>query len=254
DRQAAIARAADLVRRTRRNVILSGAGLSTESGIPDFRSPGGVWERFRPIEYQDFLDHHPARVEHWRYKRETIPPMLQAEPNRAHQVIAELEAAGRVSVVITQNIDSLHQKAGTQRILELHGTNAEAVCLGCRERTPIEDALAQLETGIEVPQCPSCDGILKPATISFGQPLPQRVLHAALEAASGCECFLVLGSSLQVQPAASLAGVAKQYGAQLIIINLTPTPYDGIADVVIHAKLCETMAEIARLNGQVTLT
>lgn len=236
-----IERAAALVGRTRHNVILSGAGLSTESGIPDFRSPGGVWEMFRPIEYQDFLASPAARAEHWRYKRATIPPMLQAEPNAAHRAIAELEALGRVSVVITQNIDSLHQRAGSRRILELHGTNSEAVCLRCRRRSPIELALAQLEEGSEVPVCGPCGGDLKPATVSFGESLPQDVLSAAIEAASSCECFLVLGSSLLVQPAASLAGLAKQCGADLIIVNLTTTAYDSVADVVVRARLGEVV-------------
>src|SRR5262249_14853962 len=140
-------RAADLMRTARRMVALTGAGLSTESGIPDFRSPGGVWERFRPIEYHEFLASHAARVEHWRYKQATVPVMLQARPNAGHRALAELEAAGRLQAVMTQNIDALHQRAGSRRVLELHGTNLEAVCLDCAARVPITDALDQLRRG-----------------------------------------------------------------------------------------------------------
>ena len=167
--------AASALRAARRAVALTGAGLSTESGIPDFRSPGGVWERFRPIEYQDFIASHAARVEHWRYKQATVPVMLQAQPNPAHRALAELECAGRLQAVITQNIDGLHQRAGNRRVLELHGTNREAVCLGCAQRTPIESALAQLDSGAQVPVCADCSGWLKPATVSFGQSLPEDV-------------------------------------------------------------------------------
>jgi NAD-dependent deacetylase len=148
-----IEEAARLLRAAGHAVALTGAGLSTESGIPDFRSPGGVWERFRPIEYQEFLASHAARAEHWRYKQATVPTMLQAQPNAAHRALAELEAAGRLVAVITQNIDALHQRAGSRRVLELHGTNLEAVCLACAPRVAIEDALEQLARGTAVPQC-----------------------------------------------------------------------------------------------------
>lgn len=237
-------RAAALLKRARRAVALTGAGLSTESGIPDFRSPGGVWERFRPIEYQEFLASHEARAEHWRYKQATVPVMLAAPPNAAHVALADLETAGRLCAVITQNIDALHQRAGSRRVLELHGTNLETTCLQCATRAPIAEALAQLDTGVDVPACVRCGGWLKPATVSFGQALPADLLQEAATLARESDCLLALGSSLLVHPAASLAGLAKQHGAALIIINLTATPYDQQADMVVHGKLGEVLPAI----------
>jgi len=225
-------------------VALTGAGLSTESGIPDFRSAGGVWERFRPVLYQDFLTSHDARREHWRYKRATVPAMLCAEPNPAHRALVELEAARRLAAVITQNIDGLHQRAGSRRVLELHGTNLQALCLGCERRTPIQDALAQLDHGYDVPRCADCGGWLKPATVSFGETLPQVVLNEAADLAKRSDCFLALGSSLQVTPAASLATVAKLAGARLIVIPLGATPYDEVADVRIAANVGSVLPQI----------
>lgn len=245
----AIAAAAAYVRAAQRAVALTGAGLSTESGIPDFRSAGGVWERFHPIEYDDFVRRHDARREHWRYKQATVPVMLAAEPNAGHWALAGLEAAGRLHAVITQNIDALHQRAGSRRVLELHGTNTEAVCLQCATRAPITQALAQLDAGHEVPVCARCNGWLKPATVSFGQALPEDVLAAAIDLASRADCFLALGSSLLVQPAASLVGMAKQHGARVIIVNLQPTPYDATADVVMHAPLGATLTRLAAAVG-----
>ena len=240
-----VRRSSALLRQARCAVALTGAGLSTESGIPDFRSPGGVWERFRPVEYQDFLANHEARKEHWRYKRTTVPAMLSAEPNPAHTALAELEAARRLAAVITQNIDGLHQRAGSRRVLELHGTNLEALCLRCERRVPIVDALAQLEHGHDVPRCAACGGWLKPATVSFGESLPPAVLRDAADLAERSDCFLALGSSLLVTPAASLAAVAKQGGSALIVITLGKTPYDEIADVRIAAKVGAVLPEIA---------
>jgi NAD-dependent deacetylase len=237
-------RTARLLRRARHAVALTGAGLSTESGIPDFRSAGGVWERFRPIEYQEFLASHDARREHWRYKQATVPVMLAAEPNPAHRALAELEAAGRLQAVITQNIDGLHQRAGSRRVLELHGTNLEALCLRCEQHVPIDAALARLDAGEDVPTCVACGGWLKPATVSFGQSLPADVLREAAILAEQSDCFLALGSSLLVNPAASLAGVAKRSRAALIVITLGDTPYDELADVRIHAKVGEVLPRI----------
>lgn len=238
-------RAVRLLRAARSAVALTGAGLSTESGIPDFRSPGGVWERFRPVEYQELLASHAARREHWRYKQATVPPMLAAKPNAAHVALAELEAAGRLRGVITQNIDALHQRAGSRRVLELHGTNLEAVCLQCDERVGIAAALAQLEAGHDVPSCGRCGGWLKPATVSFGQSLPAEVLREAATLAQQADGFLALGSSLLVNPAAALAGLAKRSGAVLIIVNLSETPYDEVADAVVRAKLAEVLPRLA---------
>ena len=238
-------RAAALLGGARRAVALTGAGLSTESGIPDFRSPGGVWERFRPIEYQEFLASDEARKEHWRYKQATVPRDAGARSRMPRTPrLRKLEAAGRLRAVITQNIDALHQRAGSRRVLELHGTNLETTCLQCAARAPIAAALAQLDAGAEVPVCKQCGGWLKPATVSFGQALPADVLQEAATLARESDCFLALGSSLLVHPAASLAGLAKQHGAALIIVNLTATPYDQQADVVVHGKLGEALPQI----------
>jgi NAD-dependent deacetylase len=242
-----LARCAALLREARLAVALTGAGLSTESGIPDFRSPGGVWERYRPIEYGEFLSSHAARSEHWRYKHLTVPAMLQAAPNPAHETLARLEAAGRLTAVITQNIDGLHQRAGSRRVLELHGTNHEAVCLGCARRVPIQDALAQLDAGRDVPACGACGGWLKPATVSFGQNLPADVLREAADLAERSDCFLALGSSLVVNPAASLVGIAKRSGASLVVITLGSTPYDRQADVLINDKVGTALPRVASL-------
>ncbi|HEX7409669.1 MAG TPA: NAD-dependent deacylase [Candidatus Binatia bacterium] len=241
----AIRSSAKLLRQARHAVALTGAGLSTESGIPDFRSPGGVWERFRPVEYQEFLANHEGRREHWRYKQATVPAMLAAQPNPAHRALADLEAAQRLQAVMTQNIDGLHQRAGSRLVLELHGTNLEALCLRCECRVPIQQALAQLEAGSDVPTCAQCGGWLKPATVSFGQSLPHEVLREATRLAEQSDCLLALGSSLVVTPAASLAGIAQQSGAKLIIITLGETPYDDLADVRIHAKVGEVLPQIA---------
>jgi NAD-dependent deacetylase len=245
DTDTAIERVATLLRNARHAVALTGAGLSTESGIPDFRSPGGVWERFRPVEYAEFLANHEARKEHWRYKRATVPAMLAAAPNAAHRVLAQLETAGRLAAVITQNIDGLHQRAGSRHVLELHGTNLEAVCLRCETRVPIREALAALEAGAEVPRCAQCGGWLKPATVSFGQALPADVLDEAAALAQQSDVLLALGSSLIVTPAASLAGLAKQGGGALVIINLTATPYDGVADVLVREKVGTVLPRVS---------
>lgn len=232
-----VAHAVDLVRGCRKVVALTGAGLSTESGIPDFRSPGGVWEKYRPVEYADFQRSEDARREHWRYKGATIPSMLGARPNPGHDALARLEEAGRLLGVITQNIDGLHQAAGSRTVLELHGTNRHAVCLECAAEEPIEPIIARLEGGEEIPACLQCGGVLKPATVSFGQMLPPDVLRQAMELARRADCLLALGTSLQVQPAASLVDVAKEHGARVIVVTRSSTPYDSVADAKLDDSL-----------------
>ena len=246
----ALERAAAAIRGAQRCVALTGAGLSTESGIPDFRSPGGVWERFRPIAYQEFLSSHAARAEHWLYKQATVPVMLEAAPNPAHEALVRLEKAGHLEAIITQNIDGLHQRAGSGRVLELHGTNRETICLSCGDHEPIESALGQMAAGEAVPICKRCQGWLKPATVSFGQSLPQDVLTEAIELSQRCNCFLALASSLLVNPAASLAGLAKRHGATLIVITLGETPYDAMADITIHAKVGAVLPRILDLGSK----
>jgi len=242
---AQLARALAALRDSRRALALTGAGLSTESGIPDFRSPGGVWERYRPIEYGEFLRSADARREHWRYKRETIPVMLRARPNAGHVALARLERAGRLAAVVTQNIDGLHQAAGSRRVLELHGTNRAAACLGCGAEEPIEPVLARLEAGEDVPSCRACGGILKPATVSFGQALPRDVLEESIRLAGEVDCLLAVGSSLLVHPAASLVDVAHRAGARVLVLTRSETPYDAIAVARVAAPLGEVLPRLA---------
>lgn len=242
--EANLARAATLLRASRRALALTGAGLSTESGIPDFRSPGGVWERFRPIEYGDFVRSAAARREHWGYKLATVPVMLEAQPNAGHRALARLERAGRLQAVVTQNIDGLHQAAGSSRVLELHGTNRAAVCLSCDGHQPIEPVLARVAAGDDDPRCGSCGGIVKPATVSFGQSLPRDVLEESIGLAESCDCLLAIGSSLQVQPAASLVEVAKRAGASVLILTRSATPYDALADARLDGALGTTLPSL----------
>ncbi|MDP6117051.1 MAG: Sir2 family NAD-dependent protein deacetylase [Planctomycetota bacterium] len=223
---------ADVFRATDRIVIFTGAGISTESGIPDFRSPGGVWTKYKPVMFQEFLDSEDARKRYWVYKKEGFPDFAAAAPNAGHQAIVELEKRGKLQALITQNIDGLHEAAGssTDLIFELHGTERWVDCLECGRRYARAEVQEWLEAGTEVPRCESCKGIMKPATISFGQHLPEDVLTDAVVNSESCEAFLVIGSSLQVQPAANLCAIAKESGAWIGILNRDETPYDSLAD------------------------
>jgi NAD-dependent deacetylase len=227
-------------------VAFTGAGISTESGIPDFRSPGGVWSRTQPVMYQEFLADHDARVRYWEMKKEVYRDFARAEPNSGHRALAKLEDEGRICSLITQNIDGLHQRAGSRSVLELHGTNLEATCVSCAWRCPIDDAHGQLDAGQDVPSCPECRGWLKPATVSFGQNLPYEVLKAAEDVSLETDLFLAIGSSLVVHPAAGLPETASRYGAFLAIFNREPTPLDDMADVVIRAPIGMAFDELMR--------
>ena len=223
----------------RRIVGFTGAGISTESGIPDFRSPGGVWSTARMIEYGEFVSSRDARIESWRQKVIAWPVMRDAQPNAGHKAFVELERRGKRTAMITQNIDRLHQRAGQSpdRVIELHGTMTEAVCLLCEHRISMDDAVARVVAGDEEPRCESCGGMLKPATISFGQPMPVREMRIAEQQCRECDVLIAAGSSLVVYPAASLPACAKEQGARLIIINRTPTPLDHLADIVINDEI-----------------
>jgi NAD-dependent deacetylase len=225
--------------RYQRIVGFTGAGISTESGIPDFRSPGGVWAINRMIEFDEFCTNRAARVEYWRQKAAIWPEMRRAEPNAGHRAFVELERRGRLSALVTQNIDGLHQRAGQSRelVIELHGTMAEAVCLDCGDRRPMDEALGRVVGGEPAPECEHCGAPLKPATISFGQAMPARELERAIRACQECDLLLAVGSSLVVYPAASLPLLAKEHGAQLVIVNRTPTPLDEIADLVVREEI-----------------
>ena len=227
----------------RRAVIFTGAGISTESGIPDFRSPGGIWSRNAPIDFQAFLASEEARRETWRRKLEIDRDMSRASPNRGHLAVAGLVRAGRVLAVVTQNIDGLHQRSGVpdEALIELHGNGTYARCLSCRKRYDLDSILRDFEADETLPICARCGGIIKTATISFGQAMPEEEMRRAQAAARACDLFLVAGSSLVVYPAAALPGTAKASGASLVILNRDPTDYDAIADLVLHREIGPTL-------------
>lgn len=233
-----------LVSRARRIVAFCGAGISTESGLADFRSIGGLWDRYRIVTFQEFLASHENRVEYWSMRRELIPALLNARPNPAHHALAKLEAEGRLDQLITQNIDGLHQAAGSTRVIELHGTNMTASCLTCGRQWPIAEIQQRLESGDLDPHCAECQGLIKPDTVSFGQSMPADAMDKAYVAASGCDLLLMIGSSLQVQPANQFPLLAYQSGASLIFINRTPTPYDHLAAVCFDADAGQVMQSL----------
>jgi NAD-dependent deacetylase len=237
-------------RGARAVAVLTGAGISTDSGIPDFRGPQGLWTRNPGAEklstYQAYVSDPAVRRRSWRARRDH--PAWRAEPNRAHTALAGLARSGLVTSVITQNIDGLHQKAGTpaDRVIELHGTMFSAVCVSCGDRSPMAGALARVDAGEEDPPCPRCGGVLKSATVMFGQPLDPDVFTRAGRAAAACDVFLAVGSTLTVEPAASLCRVAVAAGAALVIVNRDPTPYDPLAAEVICDPIGEAVPRIAR--------
>ena len=234
-----------LVRDAGRIVAFTGAGISTESGIPDFRSPGGVWATSQPVYFDQFLRSPEARLEYWRQKSEGHDAIAAAQPNVAHRTIARWEEQGRSLGVITQNIDGLHQLAGSRTVWELHGTAREVGCLDCGARYDAGEMVQQFREDGRVPICPECGGKLKHATVSFGQQLPSDVLEEAAAAAESADVFLAIGSSLVVHPAAGLPVIAKRAGARLVIVNRDETPLDDIADVVVNAPIGETFERIA---------
>jgi NAD-dependent deacetylase len=238
---------AELIINSKRTVAFTGAGISTESGIPDFRSPGGIWERFSPDDftYQKFVKDAEARRRQWRLFRQLS---LTAEPNPAHHAIAELYRLGKLDCVITQNIDNLHQRAGIpcDRVLELHGNMQWLVCLGCHRRYPAEQVAARLDNGEEVPDCEMCHGILKPDAVFFGEPLPEKVFKEAVTRSRRCDLLIVIGSTLVVYPAAHVPEYALDTGAKLVIVNLSATPLDRQASVLVRAKAGEVMSRVVQ--------
>ncbi|MEV5149184.1 Sir2 family NAD-dependent protein deacetylase [Streptomyces sp. NPDC052727] len=230
--------------------LLSGAGISTDSGIPDYRGPNGLWRRDPEAEklvtYEYYMTDPEIRRRSWQMRRKNRT--LQAEPNAAHRAVAELEKSGVPVRVITQNVDGLHQLAGmpARKVLELHGSARGVVCTGCGARGPMEDALARVEAGEEDPPCLECGGILKSATVMFGERLDPVVLGQAVAITKACQVFIAVGSSLQVQPAAGLAGVAADHGARLVIVNAEPTPYDDRADEVIREPIGTALPALLR--------
>ncbi|HEX6470566.1 MAG TPA: Sir2 family NAD-dependent protein deacetylase [Streptosporangiaceae bacterium] len=228
--------------------VLTGAGISTDSGIPDFRGPQGVWTKNPAAAAMSTLDAYVSdadvRRRAWRSRRDH--PAWLARPNAAHAALVELERAGLLTAIVTQNIDGLHQRAGStpEMVIEIHGTLHHAVCLSCGVRTPMAEALARVEAGEADPPCLVCGGIQKSATISFGQALDPEVLSAAIRAARSCDLFVAVGSSLTVQPAAGLCAQAVESGALLAILNADETPYDDIADAVLRGPVGETLPRL----------
>jgi NAD-dependent deacetylase len=242
-----IERLAQLIIESQKVIVFTGAGISTESGIPDFRSPGGIWSRYDPEDFtiQKFLSSPAARKTIWKMSVES-GLLTEAEPNPAHYAIAELYQLSKLDCVITQNIDNLHQKAGVpeDKVFELHGNMQWVVCLSCRKRFPMSEVLQKIEEGIEVPDCPDCQGILKPDAVFFGEALPQETLRDAIRRSQNCDLFIVIGSTLVIYPAAYIPTYAGEAGAKLAIVNLTPTPFDHYAEVIIRGKAGEIMSRV----------
>ncbi|MEU3984324.1 Sir2 family NAD-dependent protein deacetylase [Streptomyces sp. NPDC026672] len=236
--------------------ILSGAGISTDSGIPDYRGPNGLWrkdpEAEKLVTYEFYMGDPEIRRRAWQLRR--AARTLRAEPNAAHRAVAELDRSGVPVRVVTQNVDGLHQRAGTpaRKVLELHGSARSFVCTKCHSRGPMEDAIARVEAGETDPPCLECGGILKSATVMFGERLDPVVLGEALAITKACTVFIAVGTSLQVQPAAALAGVAADNGARLIIVNAEPTPYDDLADEVVREPIGTALPTVLRRLGAQT--
>ena len=232
-------------------VFFTGAGISTDSGIPDFRSPGtGIWNKIKPIEFQDFIASDEIRQESWRRSFTGERRLENAQPNRGHAAIAQLVEGGKTPIVITQNVDNLHQRSGVpdDKIIELHGNTTYAKCLSCAIRYELADIELQFRGKGRVDACSSCGGIIKRATISFGQSMPEDAMRRAQAATEACDMMVVAGSSLVVYPAAGFPEYAKQLGARLVIVNHMDTPLDGIADIVLHESISETLGYVAGTN------
>ena len=240
----------DWLASARRITVLTGAGISTDSGIPDFRGPNGVWTRDPEAEKLSTLQYYVADpdVRRRAWQERARHPAWKAQPNAGHAALVELERQGRLRALLTQNIDGLHQRAGSspELVLELHGTVHEVACLGCGERTTMRSALDRVAAGEADPACLSCGGILKSATISFGQALDADVIDAAVRAAADCDVFLAVGTSLTVHPAAGLVDVAAARGARVVVVNAQPTPYDRIADLVVREPIGAALPRLVR--------
>jgi NAD-dependent protein deacetylase/lipoamidase len=241
---------ARLLAQSRRAVVFTGAGISTESGVPDFRSPGGIWSRVQPIYYQEFVASEDKRREAWTRTFSGAMRWTGAKPNAGHYAVARLVSRGKVAAVITQNVDNLHQDSGVPaaQVIELHGNGSYATCLDCGLRHELEVLKQSFIGRGEIPSCRDCGGIVKTATISFGQALAPATMERAREETLACDLFLVLGSSLVVYPAAGFPLLAAQKGAALVIVNREPTEQDEYADLVIHDEIGPTMSAVVPLD------
>ena len=234
-----------------RNVVFTGAGISTESGIPDYRSQGGLWDKFKPVFFDDFMSSRDSRVKYWAFWSKTYPDLVAARPNKGHAAVAGLYDLGLVQAVVTQNIDGLHQASGLpdDAVIELHGNTRRIRCMTCSEVSSIEDARQRILDGDPAPEC-SCGGYLKPDTISFGQSMPMDKVSRALELSQNSDFFMVVGSTLVVQPAAHMPVYAKQNGAFLTIVNLSETPCDSMSDVLIRETAGDALQSIYRKSRE----
>lgn len=241
--------AALLLTHAKRVLVFTGAGISTESGIPDFRSPGGVWSKYNPDDYtfQKFMNSAESRKKYWLRSCESYPSIRDAKPNAGHEAIAALERNGRFLAVVTQNIDGLHQRAGNTHVIELHGTAMRVSCLKCGKFYDRDFLHELMGRGEDIPDCEACGGYLKPATISFGQSMPEKELRESFRLAEQCDLCLAVGSSLVVHPAASVPVIAKRAGASLVIVNQSETALDDMADVVLNGAAGDILPELLRL-------
>jgi NAD-dependent deacetylase len=236
---------ADKIKQGGKNLVFTGAGISTESGIPDYRSQGGIWDKFRPVYFDEFMSDREAREEYWRRWQELYQGIQQAQPNTGHSAIARLDQMGLLAALITQNVDGLHQEAGLadEKIIELHGNTRRIRCMSCRNITATEKIQARLHSGDAAPEC-ECGGYLKPDTISFGQAMPVDAVEKATALSHTSDFFLVVGSTLLVQPAAHMPVYAKHNNAFLAIVNLSETPCDNTCDVLIRGKAGDVLQRI----------
>ncbi len=238
-----------LLSPARAAIAFTGAGISTESGLSDFRSPGGIWAKHRPVMYDEFLASRDARVRYWEMRSLLYPEIAGAKPNAGHRAIARLEQLGIITAVVTQNIDGLHQDAGSRDVIELHGTARIVACVGCGRECSPEQVISRIDDGDEAPDCEDCGAPLKSKTVSFGQAMPEAEMARAGELARRADVCLAIGSSLVVEPAASVPRLAQSSGATLVIINNTPTPLDDLADLVIREPIGDVLtAVMARLD------
>ncbi len=240
-----LSRAAQLLREAHYVIALTGAGISTPSGVPDFRSPGsGLWERVDPMEVASIYSFRREPQRFYDWIRPLAGLMTLAQPNPAHRALADLEARGHLMAVITQNIDGLHQAAGSKHVIEVHGSLRQATCLQCYRRIPARPVIEQFIRDGEVPHCPACGGVLKPDIILFGEQLPVQALYQARQEAYRCDLMLIAGSSLEVAPAGDLPLLAHSNGARLILVNLEPTLLDPLADAVFHADVADILPRL----------
>ncbi|HJX34267.1 MAG TPA: Sir2 family NAD-dependent protein deacetylase [Desulfatiglandales bacterium] len=243
-----IEKGSELIRKAKEILVFTGAGISTESGIPDFRSPGGIWDRYDPTDFyfQNFVSSEKSREKYWEMSSEYYIIMKRANPNPAHLAIKKIEEIGKLLAIVTQNIDRLHHRAGNspEKIIEIHGTAFLVSCLDCGRIYPRDDIEEKIKGGVKIPYCDRCSGILKPATVSFGQAMPEDKMMESIGYSLRCDLCIVLGSSLVVYPAASIPEEAVNSGAKLMIINRDETPLDRRADLVIHGMAADSMERI----------